>query len=416
LFLPLEGGGLRWSGHGEEETRLKRILEGSQAVAEFVSLCRPNVVCAYPITPQTHIVEGLARLIADSKLEAGYVLADSEFTAASVVLGASATGARAYTATSSQGLLLMSEVMFNIAGLRLPVVMTVANRAVSAPINIWNDQQDSMSLRDCGWIQLYAEDVQEACDLHLQAFAIAEELNIPVMVCMDGYILTHATEPVDVPEPEEVDAFLPPYKPKFYLTPDDPITLGSMAGPDAYMEIRMLLHQSMQQATVAIKNVSRRFSDAFGRDYGGVLDEYRTEDNPEVLLVSMGSVIGTMKEAVDQLRDEGYPIGIIKVRTIRPFPRTQLHDALSMARVVGVIEKDLSLGLEGILCSEIRSAFCGAALTPNISSFVVGLGGRDVRIGDIRNIATGLFTDDTCRVEMSGIDHEVLWSAHTREE
>jgi len=393
---------------------MKRILEGSRAVAEFVGLCRPDVVCAYPITPQTHIVEDLARLRADGKLESGYVLADSEFTAASVVLGASATGARTYTATSSQGLLLMTEVMFNIAGMRLPVVMTVANRAVSAPINIWNDQQDSMSLRDCGWIQVYAEDVQEACDLHIQAFAIAEELNIPVMVCMDGYVLTHATEPVDVPGQEEVDAFLPPYKPKFYLTPQDPITLGSMAGPDAYMEIRHLLHQAMQQASNTIKNVSKSFAGAFGRDHGGLLDGYRADD-AEILLVSMGSLVGTMKEAVDQLRDEGFPVGIVKVRTVRPFPRTQLHDALSKARAIGVIEKDISLGLEGILCSEIRSAFCGAALTPNISSFVVGLGGRDVRVGDIRDIAVGLFTDDTCRVEMSGIDHEVMWSAHTRE-
>ena len=393
---------------------MKRIMEGSQAVAEFVGLCRPKVVCAYPITPQTHIVEGLARLIADGRLNAGYVLAESEFTAASVVLGASATGARAYTATSSQGLLLMTEVMFNIAGLRLPVVMTVANRAVSAPINIWNDQQDSMSLRDCGWIQMYAEDVQEACDMHLQAFAIAEEMNIPVMVCMDGYVLTHATEPVDIPEQQEVDAFLPPYEPRFYLTPKDPITLGSMAGPDSYMEIRLLLHQAMQRASAAIVGAARRFEDRFGRYGGDLLDEYRTED-AEVLLVSMGSLLGTMKEAVDELRGDGHAVGIVKVRTVRPFPRTRLHDALSGARVVGVIEKDISLGLEGILCSEIRSAFCGAARTPNISSFVVGLGGRDVRVEDIMSIATGLLSDDTCRVEIAGIDHEVLSRAHADE-
>ncbi len=394
---------------------MRYILEGSQAVAEFVALCRPKVVCAYPITPQTHIVEGLARMLADGRLDAGYVLADSEFTAASVVLGASATGARAYTATSSQGLLLMTEVMFNIAGLRLPVVMTVANRAVSAPINIWNDQQDSMSLRDCGWIQMYAEDVQEAGDMHIQAFEVAEALNIPVMVCMDGYVLTHATETVDVPEQEQVDAYLPPFEPKFYLTPKDPITLGAMAGPDAYMEIRMLLHQSMQQASQAIKDSAERFGREFGRNSGDLIDGYRSE-GAEVLLVSMGSLLGTMKDVVDELRDEGHPVGIIKVRTVRPFPRNQLHDALHNAKVVGVIEKDISLGLEGILCSEIRSAFCGAALTPNISSFVVGLGGRDVRKKDIRGIALGLLSDSTCRVEMTGIDHEVLWSAHQVQE
>lgn len=393
---------------------MRRMLEGSQAVAEFVALCRPKVVCAYPITPQTHIVEGLARRHAEGRLDAGYVLADSEFTAASVVLGASATGARAYTATSSQGLLLMTEVVFNIAGMRLPVVMTVANRAVSAPINIWNDQQDSMSLRDCGWIQMYAEDVQEACDMHIQAFEIAEQLNIPVMVCMDGYILTHATETVDVPEQGEVDAYLPPFEPKFFLTPKDPITLGSMAGPDAYMEIRMLLHRAMQQASQAISDSARRFGDAFGRFGGDLLDGYRDKD-ADVLLVSMGSLLGTMKDVVDELRDEGHSVGIIKVRSVRPFPRNELHEALRGARVVGVIEKDVSLGLEGILCSETRSAFCGASTTPNISSFVVGLGGRDVRKKDIRQIALGLLTDDTCRVEMTGIDHEVLWSAHRTE-
>ncbi|HEY5501975.1 MAG TPA: transketolase C-terminal domain-containing protein [Candidatus Anoxymicrobiaceae bacterium] len=394
---------------------MKQIMEGSRAVAETVALCRPKVVCAYPITPQTHIVEDLARIITDGRLDAGYVLADSEFTAASVVLGASATGARAYTATSSQGLLLMTEVMFNIAGMRLPVVMTVANRAVSAPINIWNDQQDSMSLRDCGWIQMYAEDVQEACDMHVQAFAVAEKLNIPVMVCMDGFILTHATEPVDLPEAEQVDAWLAPFEPKFYLTTSDPITLGSMAGPDAYMEIRLLLHQAMQEASSAIESEAERFEKVFERRQGGMLDVYQAK-GADVLLVSMGSLLGTMKDAVDELRQEGHKVGIVKVRTVRPFPRTQLHDALSGARAVGVIEKDISLGLEGILCSEIRSAFCGAAVTPNISSFVVGLGGRDVRKEHIREIALGLLKDDTCRVEIPGIDHEVLWSAHEIEE
>lgn len=390
---------------------MRRMMEGSRAVAETVALCRPKVVCAYPITPQTHIVEGLAALIAEGRLEAGYVLADSEFSAASIVLGASATGARAYTATSSQGLLLMTEVMFNMAGLRLPVVMTVANRAVSGPINIWNDQQDSMSLRDCGWVQLYAEDVQEACDMHVQAFEIAEKLNIPAMVCMDGFILTHATEPVEMLEREQVDAYLPPFEPRFHLTTSDPVTLGAMAGPEAYMEIRLLLHRAMQQAGEVITGAARRFAGEFGRFQGDLLEGYRDED-AEILLVSMGSLVGTMKDVVDELRDEGHPVGIVKVRAVRPFPRDRLNEALRRARVVGVIEKDISLGLEGILCSELRSAFCGAADTPNISSFVVGLGGRDVRKKDIREIALGLSADSTCRVEMPGIDHEILWSAH----
>ncbi len=394
---------------------MREILEGSQAVARFVAMCRPDVVCAYPITPQTHIVEQLSRLVADQKLKTGYVLVESEFAAASLVLGASATGARTYTATSSQGLLLMTEVMFNIAGLRLPVVMTVANRAVSAPINIWNDQQDSMSLRDCGWIQMYAEDVQEACDMHIQAYVIAERLNIPVMVCMDGYVLTHATEPVEVPDPEQVDAFLPSFKPKFHLTAEDPVTLGAMAGPDVYMEIRMLLHQAMRRASFTVREVAASFSSQFGRFQGDLLDRYHTED-AEVLLVSMGSLLGTMKDAVDELREEGHRVGIVKVRTMRPFPRTQLGDAVMDARAVGVVEKDISLGLEGILCSELRSAFCGSAVTPNISSFVVGLGGRDIRKDDIKDIALGLLSDDSCRVELIGVDNELLASVHTEEE
>ena len=394
---------------------MRKILEGSQAVAQFVAMCRPDVVCAYPITPQTHIVERLSHLVADEKLRAKYVLVESEFAAASLVLGASATGARTYTATSSQGLFLMTEVIFNIAGLRLPVVMTVANRAVSAPINIWNDQQDSMSLRDCGWIQMYAEDVQEASDMHIQAYAIAERLNIPVMVCMDGYVLTHATEPVEVPDPEQVDAFLPSFEPKFHLTAVDPVTLGAMAGPDAYMEIRLLLHQAMRRASFTVQEVAASFSSEFGRFQGDLLDTYRAE-GAEVLLVSMGSLIGTMKDAVDELRQEGSPVGIVKVRTMRPFPRTLLGEAVMDARAVGVVEKDISLGLEGILCSELRSAFCGSAKTPMISSFVVGLGGRDVRKDDIKDIALGLLFDDTCRVELTGVDNELLASVHTEEE
>lgn len=390
---------------------MKTIMEGSQAVAEVVSLCKPNVVCAYPITPQTHIVERLAALHSEGKLKSEFVLAESEHSAASIVLGASATGARSYTATSSQGLLLMTEVMFNIAGMRLPVVMTVANRAVSAPINIWNDQQDSMSLRDCGWIQLYAENVQEACDMHIQAFRIAEQLNIPVMVCMDGFILTHSMEIVDIPSQDEVEELLPPFDPPFYLTPKDPVTIGSMVGPDAYMEIRLLLHKAMKDALSVIKNISDEFEAKTGRYQGGLLEPYKLED-AEIILVSLGSLVGTMKDVVDQLRDEGLPVGILKVRTTRPFPREAFHDFLCNARAVAVIEKDISLGLEGILCSEIRSAFCGATRTPNISSFVVGLGGRDVREEDIRNIATSLFEKDTCRVEFVGIDTRVFAAAH----
>lgn len=382
------------------------ILEGSKAVAEAVRLCRPNLVCAYPITPQTHIVEELSRMVADGRLDAGFVLAESEFGAASIVLGGSAVGGRAYTATSSQGLLLMVEVIFNIAGLRLPVVMTCANRAVSAPINIWNDQQDSVSIRDSGWIQLYVEDNQEAVDTHIQAFRIAEELMIPVMVCMDGYVLTHTMEPVDIPGQEEVDRFLPPYRPKYRLDPDDPFTMGAMVGPDAYMETRYHVHMDMMEARSVIQRVADDYAQAFGRHHGGLVETYDLE-GADVVLVSMGSLLGTMREAVDELREEGLRVGILKVRCFRPFPKEAIHDALQGVEVVGVIEKDISLGLEGTLCSEMRAAFCGED-SPNISSFIMGLGGRDITVEEIKQVARDLASDPACRVEFRGLKEELM--------
>ncbi|MGR3221195.1 MAG: pyruvate ferredoxin oxidoreductase, partial [Candidatus Anammoxibacter sp.] len=224
---------------------MKTFIEGSKAVAETVAVCRPKVISAYPITPQTHIVEALAKIVADGRIKAEFVNVESEFSAASVVLGSCATGARSYTATTSQGLFLMVEVLYNISGLRLPVVMTCANRAISSPINIWNDQQDSLSMRDCGWIQIYAEDNQEASDLHLQAFKIAEDKNVllPVMICMDGFVLTHSYEAIELISQEEADKFLPPYKPDYFLTPDKPVTMGAMVGPEAYMETRYQVHE-----------------------------------------------------------------------------------------------------------------------------------------------------------------------------
>jgi pyruvate ferredoxin oxidoreductase alpha subunit len=385
---------------------VKTILEGSKAVAEAVRLCRPNLVCAYPITPQTHIVEELSRMVADGRLDAGYVLAESEFGAASIVLGGSAVGGRAYTATSSQGLLLMVEVIFNIAGLRLPVVMTCANRAVSAPINIWNDQQDAVSIRDSGWIQLFVEDNQEAVDTHIQAFKIAEELMIPVMVCMDGYVLTHTWEPVDLPEQEEVDSFLPPYDPPYKLDPDDPFTMGEMVGPDAYMETRYHVHMDMMEARSVIRRVCEEYREVFGRGGTGLIDTFDSED-ADVVLVSMGSLLGTMRDAVDELREEGLKVGLVKVRCFRPFPKEAIHDAIKGSQVVGVIEKDVSLGLEGTLCSEIRAAFCGEE-SPEISSFIMGLGGRDITKEEIKRVARDLAANPACRVEFRGLREDLL--------
>ena len=263
---------------------LKQI-EGSQAVAEAVGLCRPEVICAYPISPQTHIVETLGRMVDTGALKrCEFINVESEFAAMSVAIGASAAGARAYTATASQGLLFMAEAVFNAAGLGLPIVMTVANRAIGAPINIWNDHTDSMALKDSGWIQLFAETNQEAVDLHIQAFRLAEELSCPVMVCIDGFILTHAYERIDVPTQEEVDAFLPPFQPVQVLDPAEPYSIGAMVGPEAFTEVRYFAHDKQLQALELIPEIADVFKDVFGRESGGLVHPYRTEGADTVMV------------------------------------------------------------------------------------------------------------------------------------
>lgn len=283
---------------------LKQI-EGSQAIAQSVAACSPEVVSAYPISPQTHIVEALSALVKAGKMgSAEYINVESEFAAMSACIGASAVGARTYTATASQGLLYMVEAVYNAAGLGLPIVMTVANRAIGGPINIWNDHSDTMSQRESGWLQLFAENNQEASDLHVQAFRIAEELSVPVMVCMDGFILTHAVEQVDVPEKEQVEKFLPPYTPRVVLDPADPITIGAMVGPEAFTEVKYLQHVKQLQALELIPKVQAEFKNIFGRDSGGLVRPYRIED-AETVIVAMGSVLGTIKDVVDQRREAG---------------------------------------------------------------------------------------------------------------
>jgi pyruvate ferredoxin oxidoreductase alpha subunit len=362
---------------------LKQI-EGSYAVADVVSLCRPNVISAYPITPQTHIVEGLATIVGEGRLDAEFVNVESEFSAASVVLGASAAGARAYTATTSQGLLLMSEVIYCIAGMRLPIVLTCANRAISAPLSIWNDQQDSMAVRDSGWIQLHAEDNQEASDLHIQAFKIAEQTFLPTMVCMDGFILTHAFEPVDVPEQKEVDDFLPPFQPKHIVDPRWPRGIGLFADPRFYMETRYILHRALEKSEDTIKQVSADFAKTFGRDSGGFIKTYKIK-NADLVIVSMGSVVGTIKELIDQLEEEGKKVGLLQICSYRPFPRNEVYHALKDKLNIVVLEKSISLGRGGILASDVRWSFPRAEKKDrNISSFVAGLGGRNIPIDDLR--------------------------------
>ena len=356
---------------------MKRVMEGSMGVSEMVTLCRPQVVAAYPITPQTHIVENLSQQVANGKLRAEFVNVESEFSAASVVLGASATGVRTYTATSSQGLLLMTEVVYVISGLRLPVVMTLANRAISPPLSIWNDWQDSLSVRDAGWIQLYAEDNQEAADLHIQAYKIAEDrrVSLPVMVCMDGFILTHAFEPIDIPTQEEVDAYLPPFEPIVKLDPADPVTMGAFMEPDKYMEARYLIHKAVADSAPVVAEVAKSFGETFGRYSGGLLDLYRMED-AEVAMITLGSLTSTVKGAVDTLRAQGQKAGAVRLRCYRPFPTEELATALSGCKAVAMFEKAVSLGVGSIIAPEIRNALYGQQV--QVNGYILGLGGRDV--------------------------------------
>src|SRR5688500_7322029 len=308
-------------------------------VAEAVALCRPEVICAYPISPQTHIVEHLSDLVRTGDLDpCEYVSVESEFAAMSVAIGASAAGARTYTATASQGLLFMAEALYNASGLGLPVVMTVANRAIGAPINIWNDHSDSMSQRDSGWIQLYAETNQEAADLHVQAFRLAEELSLPVMVCMDGFILTHAVEEVELPDQQQVDAYLPPFQPRQLLDPDEPMTIGAMVGPEAFTEVKYLMHAKQMQALDAIPAIADELAAAFGRESGGLLRTYRTED-ADTIVLALGSVIGTIEDVVDELRAEGERVGVAGLTCFRPYPLAEVRAALEHAQRVVVLEK-----------------------------------------------------------------------------
>src|SRR4051794_12216801 len=320
-------------------------LEGSRAVAETVARCRPEVIGAYPISPQTHIVEGLSALVKTGALApCEFINVESEFAAMSVCIGASAAGARTYTATASQGILYMSEAIYNASGLGLPIVMTVANRALGSPINIWNDHSDSMSQRDSGWIQLYVESNQEAVDVHLQAFRLAESLSLPVMVCMDGFILTHAVERVELPTQEQVDAFLPPFVPRQVLDPDAPITIGAMVGPEAFMEVRYLMHAKQRQALALIPEIAADFEVQFGRASGGLVRGYRTKD-ADTVVVALGSVLGTIEDVVDELRDAGERIGALAVRTFRPYPLEAVRAALAQAERVIVVEKAFAVGV-----------------------------------------------------------------------
>jgi pyruvate ferredoxin oxidoreductase alpha subunit len=380
--------------------------EGSHAIAEAIALSRPQVICAYPITPQTHIVEGLGEMVKSGELGGcEFINVESEFAALSVAIGASAAGARAYTATSSQGLLFMAEAVYNAAGLGLPIVMTIGNRAIGAPINIWNDHSDSMSMRDAGWIQLFAETNQEALDLHIQAFRLAEDLSCPVMVCVDGFILTHAYERVDVPSQDEVDAFLPPFEPRQVLDPREPVSIGAMVGPEAFTEVRYLSHYKQLRALTLIPKLADEFETRFGRRSGGLIREYRTDD-AETIVVALGSVNGTVQEVVDEMRDEGHAIGSVSICAFRPFPLAVIRHALREAKRVVVLEKCLAVGLGGIVSDGVRKALSGIQL--NGYTVIAGLGGRAISRASLRKLFEDAQRDELEQVTFLDLNAELV--------
>ena len=369
---------------------LKQI-EGSRAMAEAIGLCRPEVICAYPITPQTHIVEGLGEMVRTGEItKCEFINVESEFAALSVAIGASAAGARAYTATASQGLLFMAEAIYNASGLGLPIVMTLGNRAIGAPINIWNDHSDAMAVADSGWMQLFAETNQEAADLHIQAFRLAEELSMPVMVCVDGFILTHAVERVDIPDQADVDAYLPPYEPVQVLDPQDPISIGAMVGPEAFTEVRYLQHYKQTLALRLIPEYAAAFKKQFGRDSGGLLRSYRWED-AELIVVAMGSVNGTIKDTIDEMRADGLSVGLVTLVSFRPFPTAALREKLVRARNVVVIEKSLAVGMGGPLANNVDLALRNVAGAPQVHSVIAGLGGRPITKASLHRVLRGAF-------------------------
>jgi pyruvate ferredoxin oxidoreductase alpha subunit len=380
-----------------------KVISANRAIAEAVKMCKPEVVPVFPITPQTTISEYLAQFVADGDLRAEYIMVESEHSSISAAVGASGAGVRTFTATSSQGLALMHEILFVAAGMRTPIVMGNANRALSAPLSIWNDQQDSISERDTGWMQFFAENAQEAMDFVIQAYKISEdhEVLLPSMVCVDGFILTHTVEPVDIPSQEDVDKFLPPYEPISYLDPKDPMSLGTFTDPDYYMEARHDMEVAMEGAKDIIRRVNKEFEEVFGRKYN-LVEKYKTEDT-EIILVAMGSICGTIKTVIDRLREKGEKVGLLKVISYRPFPQEDIYEAVKGARRIAVLDKNISFGIGGVLFNEIK-----AKMDVDASGFILGLGGREVSPDDIIGIVekTRNPTTETNQINWIGLKEE----------
>ena len=365
----------------------KVFISGDEAVAVGARLARPHVISAYPITPQTIVVECLSEMVEDGSLKAEYIHVESEHSAMSAAMGASAVGARTFTATSSQGLLYMAEGMHYASGGRMPIVMMNANRSVALPWSIFGDHRDSLSMLDSGWIQVYVEDAQEALDMTIQAYLIAEDAAVltPFMVNLDGFILTHTYEIVDIPEQEKVDSFLPAFETPNKMSLEKPKSMGFSTSPADNMEFKYQQHKAMLDSKEIIRSVDKKFEDTFGRSYGGLTDSYYCED-ADFVLVTVGSVTGTARIAVDNLRSRGVKAGVLKLRYLRPFPDEELRAVAAKIKVIGVLDKDISFGYEGTVFTNVNSALVQLNERPLSINFIAGLGGRDISIGDIEGI------------------------------
>uniref|UniRef100_A0A832A4E5 Pyruvate ferredoxin oxidoreductase n=1 Tax=Desulfacinum infernum TaxID=35837 RepID=A0A832A4E5_9BACT len=355
---------------------MKRVVEGSHAVSEAVRLCRVQVISAYPITPQTHIVELLSEFCSDGSLKAKFLRVESEHSAMAALIGAASAGARTFTATSSQGLALMHELLHWASGARLPIVMAEVNRALAPGWNIWTDQTDSLAQRDTGWIQLYCEDAQEALDATIQAFRLAETVFLPVMVVLDAFFLSHTYEPVDIPEQADVDRFLPPFKPAFRLDTARPAAFNQLSPPNVYMEMRRDLQDAMEAAKDELEKIEAAFQSVFGRRYGAL--EAVHCDDADIILVTSGTMTSTCRLVVEKLRAQGERVGLLKMRLFRPFPYEMLKERVLRARKLAVVDRNFSFGASGIFAQEIRAALCNEPRRPLVFGYVAGLGGRDV--------------------------------------
>lgn len=386
---------------------MREVLEGSQAVAEAVRLARVKVVSAYPITPQTHIVEELAKFVANGSLDGKFICVESEHSAMASVIGSESGGVRSFTASSSHGLALMHEMLHWAAGARLPIVLAEVNRALGPGWNLWEDQTDSLSQRDTGWLQLYCSDGQEVLDTTLMAYRLAEIINLPVMVVLDAFFLSHTYEPVDVPSQEEVDAFLPPYTPKFMLDPDHPSALNEVAPPNVYMEMRRSIQLAMEAAPGIYEKIEEDFFKRFGRKYG-LAEPYRCED-ADIVLVVVGTAAATARVAIDELREAGEKVGLLRLKMFRPFPAEAFKLGLAKAKKVAVFDRNCSFGAGGIFAQELKAALYGPK-APKLYSYIVGMGGRDVTVDTVKTLYTMTRDNDAPAAESLwyGIKEEML--------